>query len=108
MVGLLLACATALNPIALKAFSTSTSNWKFLRPPSGKVFLVLMSNRAKTGPVTKTSRGAQSPRTTWRQSGPFAGARYLPVGAAAAYQVGDVALTLNARMVLSMVSCGSI
>ena len=41
------------------------------------------------------------------QSGPFAGARYRPVGAPSAlYPFGDVALTLNALTVLSMMSCG--
>ena len=60
-------------------------------------FDALRSKRMNLGPVTKCSRGAQSPATTSRQSGPFAGAKYRPLGAPSApYPVGDVALVLNA------------
>ena len=68
--------------------------------------MMLMSKRMTGGPVTTTERAPQSPYplVVSMQSGPFAGAKYRPVGVPALY---PVALMLNALIVLSMTSCGS-
>src|SRR5438067_1662812 len=92
----------------LKAFRNSPRNSKFTLPRILTRFTALRSNRTSAGPFTTSVRRPQSPKlgVVSMQSGPFAGARYRPVGGPRApYPVADVALTLNAFTVLSTMSC---
>jgi hypothetical protein len=82
-----------------RAFSISTRNSALILPRSCTRFTALRSKRTSLGAVTTRLRVPHAPKPgeVSIQSGPLAGARYLPVGAPMAlYPVAEVALVENA------------